>query len=50
MRFEEGFNPFHATNIQAETMYKVLTPSIKTSIQNPAAYGDNGHIYVSLAG
>ena len=27
-----SLNPFHATNIQAETMYKVLTPNIKTSI------------------
>ena len=25
-------NPFHTTDIQAETMYKVLTPSIKTSM------------------
>ena len=31
------FNPFHTTNIQAETMYKVIAPSIKTSILNIAA-------------
>ena len=35
---------------QKPCMYKVLMPSIITSISNVAAYGDNGHIFLCVSG